>query len=53
MALLKQAAVIWKQYSAWIKQRYYPQVLTRLCGKVDLQDFDELADLDVLLAAEG
>lgn len=53
VALLKQAAVIWKQYSAWIKQRYYPQVLTRLCGKVDLQDFDELADLDVLLAAEG
>jgi len=52
VALLRQAAVLWKQYSAWMKRFYRPQVLTRLCGKVDVQEFDPLADLDVLLAAE-
>lgn len=51
--LLKEAAHMWKAYSSWMKQRYLPQVLTRLCGKVDLQDFDELADMDILLAMEN
>ena len=28
------------------------QVLTRLCGKINVQEFDEIVDLDVLLAME-
>ncbi|MBT9777366.1 hypothetical protein GPL15_12710 [Clostridium sp. MCC353] len=50
--LLKQAAGVWKRYSAMIGAMYEPQVLTRLCGKVNVQDFDELTELDVLLALE-
>lgn len=50
--LLKKAAGVWKRYSAMIGAMYEPQVLTRLCGKVNVQDFDELAELDVLLAEE-
>ena len=51
--LLKKAAAAWKRYSAMIGAMYEPQVLTRLCGKVNVQDFDDLAELDVLLAEEG
>ena len=50
---LKEAAPFWKQYSAMSVEAYIPQVLTRLCGKVNVQEFDELADLDILLAMEG
>lgn len=50
---LKKAAGTWKRYSAMIGAMYEPQVLTRLCGRVDVQEFDRLADLDVLLAGEN
>lgn len=50
---LKEAAPLWKRYSAMSVKAYIPQVLTRLCGKVDVREFDELADLDILLAMEG
>jgi hypothetical protein len=33
-------------------ERYKPQVLTRLCGYLDLQRFDELSELDIKLALE-
>lgn len=49
---LKTAAGYWKTYSKMTVDAYIPQVLTRLCGKVNVQEFDELADLDILLAAE-
>lgn len=51
--LLKPAGALWKRYSAKCAQMYKPQVLTRLCGKVDVQAFDELAEMDQWLAAEG
>jgi hypothetical protein len=50
VALLLKAAVSWKQYSAKSKELYRPQLLTRLCSIVDVQRFDTLAELDVLLA---
>lgn len=50
--LLKAAAQIWKEYSEKVNCAYIPQVLTRLCGKINVQEFDEIADLDVLLAEE-
>lgn len=49
---LKTAAAMWKEYSARITEAYIPQVLTRLCGKINVQEFDEIVDLDVLLAME-
>lgn len=49
---LKKAAAIWKDYSAKVNAAYIPQVLTRLCGKINVQEFDEIAALDVLLAKE-
>lgn len=49
---LKEAAGYWKKYSSMAVEAYIPQVLTRLCGKVNVQEFDELAELDVLLAGE-
>lgn len=51
-SLLRTAAGYWKTYSAFSKSLYKPQVLTRLCGLVDVQRFDELADLDALLVME-
>lgn len=53
VAKLTEALPFWKQYSAMSVAAYIPQVLTRLCGKVHVQEFDELAELDILLAAEG
>ena len=50
---LTEAAPIWKQYSAMTVARNIPQVLTRMCAKVNVQEFDEYADLDILLAREG
>lgn len=49
---LRTAAKVWKDYSAKVNEVYIPQVLTRLCGKVHVQEFDEIADLDILLAME-
>ncbi|MDF2483902.1 MAG: hypothetical protein K0R46_70 [Herbinix sp.] len=49
---LREAAVSWKKYSALSKELYTPQLLTRLCSIVDVQRFDILAELDVLLAEE-
>lgn len=49
---LKTAAVVWKEYSAKTVAAYIPQVLTRLCGKINVQEFDEIVDLDILLAME-
>jgi len=50
--LLKEACLYWKKYSTKTKAMYKPQVLTRLCGYVDFGRFDELTELDVLLAEE-
>jgi len=50
---LKGALPYWKKYSRMSVEAYIPQVLTRYCGKVDVQDFDELAEMDILLAKEG
>ncbi len=50
--LLQNASILWKQYSAKSMERYKPQVLTRLCGYLDLQRFDELSELDIKLALE-
>ncbi len=52
VSFLEECAVLWKKYSSAMVSRYIPQVLGRLCGKVCLTDFDEYADLDVLLAKE-
>lgn len=49
---LRIAADVWKGYSAKVNNAYIPQVLTRLCGKVNVQEFDEIVDLDILLAKE-
>ena len=51
--MLMEASLFWKTYSAKSKSMYKPQVLTRMCSHVDVQLFDELAELDVLLAAEN
>jgi hypothetical protein len=51
-AKLTQAAIYWKQYSAKSTGMYRPQLLTRLCGVVDVQRFDRLAELDILSASE-
>ncbi len=45
--LLRSAAAGWKRYSAKSGELYRPQLLTRLCGIVDVQRFDSLADLDI------
>lgn len=51
--LLKPCGAMWKRYSAKSKEMYKPQLLTRMCGKVDVQEFDFLAEMDQYLAAEG
>lgn len=53
VAKLKEALPYWKKYSGMSSEENIPQVLTRYCGKVDIQEFDEQAELDILLAAEG
>ena len=50
VGLLEQAAEAWKSYSAVIENTYRPQVLPRLGAKIDVTDFDEMADLDILIA---
>ena len=50
--LLKRAENFWKLYSDQTVERYRPQVLTRLCGLVDVKRFQENAKLDILLAME-
>ena len=52
VSLLRTAGGYWKTYSKASKAMYQPQVLTRLCGLVDVQRFNEAADLDILLAME-
>lgn len=52
VSLLRTAGGYWKTYSKASTAMYQPQVLTRLCGLVDVQRFDESADLDILLAME-
>ena len=49
---LQEASVIWKEYSDIVGNSYIPQVLTRLCGKVDVREFDVLTELDICLAEE-
>ncbi len=49
---LQEASVIWKEYSDIVGNSYIPQVLTRLCGKVDVREFDILTELDICLAEE-
>jgi hypothetical protein len=49
---LTQAAAYWKQYSVKSTGMYRPQLLTRLCGIVDVQRFNRLAELDILSASE-
>lgn len=53
VAKLTQALPYWKKYSRMSVEANIPQVLTRYCGKVDIQEFDEQAEMDILLAAEG
>ncbi len=50
VALLEKAAESWKDYSSIISDVYRPQVLPRLGDRIDVKDFDEMADLDVLIA---
>ena len=52
VSLLETANGYWRTYSGASRAMYKPQVLTRLCGLVDVRRFDESADLDVLLAKE-
>ena len=52
MEKLKKALPYWKKYSKMSVEANIPQVLTRYCGKVDVQDFDEQAEMDILLAGE-
>jgi len=49
---LKEASKYWEIYSSRSKKMYKPQVFTRLSSYVDLERFDQLAALDVLLAQE-
>lgn len=49
---LSKALPYWKKYSKMSVEANIPQVLTRYCGKVDVQDFDEQAEMDILLAKE-
>lgn len=49
---LTEALPYWKKYSKMSVEANIPQVLTRYCGKVDVQDFDEQAEMDILLAKE-
>lgn len=51
-AELERAAQIWEQYAQLVSRQYIPQVLTRLCGKVDVREFEKLTRLDVMLAME-
>ncbi len=53
VAMLKQAEGYWKVYARKSKEMYKPQVLTRLCGCVDVERFNEQAKLDVMLAMEN
>lgn len=46
------AASYWRKYSSLATSVYIPQVLTRYLRKIDLEDFNELADLDCKLAEE-
>ena len=52
VAKLTEALPYWKKYSKMSVEANIPQVLTRYCGKVDVQDFDEQAEMDILLAKE-
>lgn len=49
---LKEAVKWYKRYSAKTNQVYIPQVLSRLCGLINVQAFDEDAEKDLLLAQE-
>ena len=49
---LSAAAEMWKVYSRRCTDAYIPQVLDRLCGKVDVREFDAAAELDIALAGE-
>ncbi len=51
-SILSAASEYWKKYSAKSGEMYSSQVLTRLCGCVDVQKFDIQTELDVLLALE-
>ena len=48
--LLEKAAEAWRSYSSLISGNYRPQVLPRLGAKIDVTDFDEITDLDILIA---
>lgn len=50
---LKEASDVWKEYSDIVGNTYIPQVLTRLCGKVDVREFYALTKLDIRLAEEA
>lgn len=49
---LKEAIDWYKRYSAKTNQVYLPQVLSRLCGLINVQSFDEDAQKDLMLAQE-
>ena len=50
---VKTGGGILKVYARKSKEMYKPQVLTRLCGCVDVERFNEQAKLDVILAMEN
>lgn len=50
--LLNTAVYYWKDYAEKTKEMYRPQVLTRLCGYVDVERFCNSVEMDVLLAQE-
>lgn len=52
IALLEACLPVWQSYSALVGETYLPQLLTRLNQVVDVRRFDELAELDILLAQE-
>ncbi len=49
---LTEAAPIWKEYAAATVSRNIPQILARLCARVDLTEFNTYADMDISLAKE-
>lgn len=53
VALLTTAARHWHSYAQKSKAMYRPQRLNRLMGRVDLEEFNEMTELDILLAKEG
>lgn len=50
--LLSDAYGYWKIYSNMTVNAYIPQTLTRMCAKVNVQEFDDLAETDIFLAKE-